>query len=62
MLDFQGRLLERARQPEKFFLAAADIVLADDIARAAADRRSQPRVAPAPPASGDGAAPQIAKR
>lgn len=33
----------KARLPERVFLKAADIVLADDIARAAQDRRSGPR-------------------
>jgi hypothetical protein len=72
MLDFQGRLLQRAmeicggrprlcarlgvsdqqlktwiageaRIPESVFLAASDIVLEDDVARAEQDRRSMPR-------------------
>jgi hypothetical protein len=34
----------RARLPERVFLRAADIVLQDDIARAANDRRRVPRV------------------
>jgi hypothetical protein len=34
----------RARLPEPIFLKAADIVLDDDIARAAQDRRTRPRV------------------
>lgn len=74
MLDFQGRLLNRASEicggwgrlcarldvnehsvklwlegkatlPENVFLRAADIVLADDVARAQHDRRKAPRVA-----------------
>jgi hypothetical protein len=35
----------KARLPERVFLKAADIVLEDDIARAAQDRRGAPRVA-----------------
>ena len=35
----------RARLPQRIFLRAADIVLEDDIARAAQDRRAGPRVA-----------------
>jgi len=34
----------KARLPERVFLRAADIVLEDDIARAASDRRRVPRV------------------
>lgn len=34
----------RARLPRRVFLRAADIVLEDDIARAASDRRRLPRV------------------
>jgi hypothetical protein len=48
----------KARLPERIFLKAADIVLEDDIARAAQDRRGAPRVAPLHPESepaGDGA-------
>jgi hypothetical protein len=77
MLDFQGRLLQRAaeicgdlnalssrlavsrhalglwidgkaRLPEQVFLSAADIVLEDDVARAAQDRRARPRVVAIP--------------
>jgi len=33
----------KARLPERIFLKAADIVLEDDIARAAQDRRAVPR-------------------
>lgn len=33
----------KARLPERIFLKAADIVLEDDIARAAQDRRAAPR-------------------
>jgi DNA-binding transcriptional regulator YdaS (Cro superfamily) len=33
----------KVKIPERVFLAAADLVLEDDIARAAQDRRSQPR-------------------
>ena len=33
----------KARLPERIFLKAADIVLEDDIARAAQDRRATPR-------------------
>lgn len=36
----------KARLPERVFLKAADIVLEDDIARAAQDRRVAPRIAP----------------
>ena len=36
----------RARLPEEVFLVAADIVLEDDIARAAQDRRTNPRTRP----------------
>ena len=36
----------KARLPERIFLKAADIVLEDDIARAAQDRRTAPRSAP----------------
>ncbi|HET7366246.1 MAG TPA: hypothetical protein VFJ70_21930 [Burkholderiales bacterium] len=35
----------KARLPQQIFLRAADIVLEDDIARAAQDRRAGPRVA-----------------
>lgn len=35
----------RAQIPERVFLAAADLVLDDDIARAAQDRRHTPRAA-----------------
>lgn len=38
----------KARLPERVFLRAADIVLEDDIARAAQDRRAAPRVAALP--------------
>ena len=34
----------KARLPERIFLKAADIVLEDDIARAAQDRRAAPRL------------------
>jgi hypothetical protein len=35
----------KARLPERVFLKAADIVLEDDITRAAQDRRAAPRIA-----------------
>ncbi|HZD20320.1 MAG TPA: hypothetical protein VE325_06565 [Burkholderiales bacterium] len=35
----------KARLPERVFLKAADIILEDDIARAAQDRRTAPRIA-----------------
>ena len=38
-----------ARVPERIFLAVADIVLDDDIARAAQDRRAVPRDSGAAP-------------
>jgi hypothetical protein len=38
----------KARLPERVFLKTADIVLEDDIARAAQDRRVAPRIAPLP--------------
>jgi hypothetical protein len=41
----------KARLPERVFLKAADIVLEDDIARAAQDRRAAPRIAALPPES-----------
>ena len=37
----------RSRLPDDVFLKAADIVLEDDIARAAQDRRINPRILPA---------------
>lgn len=40
---------DRAAMPGRIFLALADLILEDDIARAAQDRRVQPR------AAGDGA-------
>ena len=36
-------MAERARAPERIFLAVVDLVLADDLARAAQDRRQAPR-------------------
>ena len=41
----------KARLPERVFLKAADIILEDDIARAAQDRRTAPRNAPLHPES-----------
>jgi hypothetical protein len=38
----------KARLPEQVFLSAADIVLEDDLARAAQDRRARPRVVALP--------------
>jgi len=35
----------RARMPDAAFLACADMLLSDDVARAAQDRRAQPRSA-----------------
>jgi len=37
-------MAKRARAPERIFLAVVDLVLADDLARAAQDRRHGPRV------------------
>lgn len=34
----------KARMPDRVFLAATDLVLEDDIARAAKDRRLEPRL------------------
>ena len=49
-LSIEGHSLKlwvdgKARLPQQIFLRAADIVLEDDIARAAQDRRAGPRVA-----------------
>jgi len=36
-------MAKRARPPERIFLAVVDLILADDLARAAQDRRQAPR-------------------
>jgi DNA-binding transcriptional regulator YdaS (Cro superfamily) len=36
-------MAERARAPERIFLAVVDLILEDDLARAAQDRRRAPR-------------------
>jgi hypothetical protein len=43
----------KAQLPERIFLKASDIVLEDDVARAAQDRRTQPRVDAAGSANSD---------
>ena len=42
------------RLPDPIFLRAVDLVLQDDIARAAHDRRQRPRESPAPKARANG--------
>ncbi len=37
---------DKAAMPARVFLALADLILEDDVARAAQDRRSRPRVSP----------------
>ncbi|MBV9191905.1 MAG: hypothetical protein JOZ85_15565 [Betaproteobacteria bacterium] len=46
----------KATMPEHIFLKAADIVLDDDIKRAAQDRRLNPRI---PPANDPSSVPQV---
>ena len=49
----RGWLEGRAPLPDAVFLKAADIVLEDDIARAAQDRRINPRVETSPTTTGE---------